>query len=619
MKEFFNNLISSWWGILIICLACAAVWVFLSALLYRVFFKRFYDMLLSLIAIIGLSPLLLLLTILGAIKMKGNPFFVQLRPGKRKKLSGGQYGEEKIFKLLKFRTMTNAKDRNGNLLPDEKRLTKYGKFLRSTSLDELPELFNIFIGNMSIVGPRPLLVRYLPYYTDTERHRHDIRPGLTGLAQVNGRNYNSWETTFGFDVEYLRRSSLLFDVKIILKTVYKVIKKGDVTTTTQGAGVDNKGHRVYDALDIERVKKKERKEIGSNFWQIDLEDNNKNLEIGVSNIYSTTFYKSGRNAIKALCKVLSFADKKVLLPVFTCETVIAPFLSENWNVDFYDISPNLQVNENSLCEKIESFRPSVILFHSYFGFDTLNNLKNKIDELKSKGIIIIEDITQSLFSEFEKTNADYFVASLRKFFAVPNGGIIQTNREQILIDKKVHDSEIDDVAVRAFELKRKYIEECDENVDKEMFRCEYKKLNELISDNAEIEEISPLALTICRNIDKNNLCKRRIENYDYLDSHIKSEYIRVLGPLQSDTVPLYFPLYVNSADERDELQKFMAERKIYCPVIWPIPNNLTVLTENSKYIYNHILCVPIDQRYDLNDMRIIVKAFDDYWLKGERQ
>ena len=152
-----------------------------------------------------------------------------------------------------------------------------------------------------------------------------------------------------------------------------------------------------------------------------------------------------------------------------------------------------------------------------------------------------------------------------------------------------------------------------------MFRCEYKKLNELISDNAEIEEISPLALTICRNIDKNNLCKRRIENYDYLDSHIKSEYIRVLGPLQSDTVPLYFPLYVNSADERDELQKFMAERKIYCPVIWPIPNNLTVLTENSKYIYNHILCVPIDQRYDLNDMRIIVKAFDDYWLKGERQ
>ena len=180
MKEFFNNLISSWWGILIICLACAAVWVLLSALLYRVFFKRFYDMLLSLIAIIGLSPLLLLLTILGAIKMKGNPFFVQLRPGKRKKLSGGQYGEEKIFKLLKFRTMTNAKDRNGNLLPDEKRLTKYGKFLRSTSLDELPELFNIFIGNMSIVGPRPLLVKDLAFMTDQQRRRHKVRQGLTG-------------------------------------------------------------------------------------------------------------------------------------------------------------------------------------------------------------------------------------------------------------------------------------------------------------------------------------------------------------------------------------------------------------------------------------------------------
>ena len=176
-------LYTTWYGILIICLLSIIVLLILSALLYRQFFKRFYDFLLSLIAIVVLSPLLLILTIVGAIVMKGNPFFTQLRPGKN----------EKIFKLIKFRTMTNAKDKDGNLLPDEKRLVKYGKFLRSTSLDELPELFNIFIGNMAIVGPRPLLVRYLERYNEEQHHRHDVRPGLTGYAQAHGRNAISWD------------------------------------------------------------------------------------------------------------------------------------------------------------------------------------------------------------------------------------------------------------------------------------------------------------------------------------------------------------------------------------------------------------------------------------------
>ncbi|MBQ9734553.1 MAG: sugar transferase, partial [Clostridia bacterium] len=151
LKDFLTTLTAEWWGILIICVLALAVWLLLSALLYRVFFKRFYDIVLSGLALLVLSPILLILIVLGAIKMKGNPFFTQLRPGKINKKTG----KEKIFKLIKFRTMTNAKDENGNLLPDDKRLTRYGKILRSTSLDELPELINIFIGNMSIVGPRP--------------------------------------------------------------------------------------------------------------------------------------------------------------------------------------------------------------------------------------------------------------------------------------------------------------------------------------------------------------------------------------------------------------------------------------------------------------------------------
>lgn len=186
------------------------------------YIKRILDIISSLLAIIILSPLLGVLTVIGAFEMKGNPFFTQERPGK----------DEKIFKLVKFRTMTNAKDENGELLSDAERLTKYGKFLRKTSLDELPELFNILKGDMSVIGPRPLLVQYLPYYTEKEKHRHDVRPGLTGLAQVNGRNSLDWEHRFECDVEYVENLSFFSDVKILLKTIQKVIQRSDVAEDT---------------------------------------------------------------------------------------------------------------------------------------------------------------------------------------------------------------------------------------------------------------------------------------------------------------------------------------------------------------------------------------------------
>lgn len=211
-----------WWQILLLCLGGLIVWIALSALLYKWFFKRFYDVLLSGLAILVLSPVLLLLTVLGAIKMKGNPFFTQERPGKN----------EKIFKLIKFRTMTCEKDETGKLLPDKKRLTSYGTFLRNSSLDELPELLNIFVGHMSIVGPRPLLVKYLPLYNEEQRHRHDVRPGLTGLAQAKGRNSFTWEERFELDVSYVRGISLLLDLKIVLWTALKVFKKEGISSDT---------------------------------------------------------------------------------------------------------------------------------------------------------------------------------------------------------------------------------------------------------------------------------------------------------------------------------------------------------------------------------------------------
>lgn len=205
--------------------------------MYRKFFKRILDFTVSLVALIVLSPVFLVLTVLGAVKMKGNPFFTQLRPGK----------DEKIFKLIKFRSMTCQKDENGNLLPDDLRLTRYGKLLRSTSLDELPELINILKGDMSLVGPRPLLVEYLPYYTPEERHRHDVRPGLTGLAQVNGRNAISWDTKLGYDVQYVEDITFSKDVAILLQTVVKVFNRSDIfvgSEFTVGKFIDQRKARI---------------------------------------------------------------------------------------------------------------------------------------------------------------------------------------------------------------------------------------------------------------------------------------------------------------------------------------------------------------------------------------
>lgn len=188
--------------------------------MYRKYIKRILDFTLSLIALIVLSPILLITAILVKIKLGSPIIFKQQRPGKN----------EKIFTLYKFRTMTDKKDEEGNLLPDEQRLTKFGKILRSTSIDELPELINILKGDMAIVGPRPQLIRDMLFMTDEQRKRHDVRQGLTGLAQVNGRNNLTWEEKIEYDLEYIKNITFLNDVKIIFKTIGKVFKREDIET-----------------------------------------------------------------------------------------------------------------------------------------------------------------------------------------------------------------------------------------------------------------------------------------------------------------------------------------------------------------------------------------------------
>jgi undecaprenyl phosphate N,N'-diacetylbacillosamine 1-phosphate transferase len=189
--------------------------------IYKRFIKRLMDIVLSLLAIIILSPVLLIVALLVRVKLGSPVIFKQKRPGLN----------EKIFKLYKFRTMTDEKDENGELQPNHIRLTKLGRILRATSLDELPELFNILKGDMSIIGPRPLLIEYLPLYNEKQKHRHDVRPGLSGLAQVNGRNAISWEEKFDYDIDYVENLTFLLDFKIILKTFFKVLKREGINRT----------------------------------------------------------------------------------------------------------------------------------------------------------------------------------------------------------------------------------------------------------------------------------------------------------------------------------------------------------------------------------------------------
>lgn len=211
--------------------------------MYKKYIKRLLDIVISFCSLIILSPVILIVAILVRIKLGTPVIFRQERPGK----------DGKIFRLYKFRSMSNKKDEAGNLLLDEERLTKFGRILRATSLDELPELVNILKGEMSLIGPRPLSVMYLPYYNEQEKHRHDVRPGLTGLAQINGRNAINWEERFAYDLEYINNITFMNDLKILFKTFYKVIKKEDVVVRGEGTVIDFDDYRQ---MQIDENKKK---------------------------------------------------------------------------------------------------------------------------------------------------------------------------------------------------------------------------------------------------------------------------------------------------------------------------------------------------------------------------
>lgn len=387
---------TTWWGILIICVVCLAVWLLLSALLYKPFFKRFYDIVLGAIAVIVFSPLLLCLTVSGAIAMKGNPFFIQRRPGKRKRLSKkqcasrgvpfGTYGEEKIIKLIKFRTMTQQKDADGNLLPDEARLNKYGKILRSTSLDELPSLLNIAKGDISIVGPRPLLVKYLPLYSEEQRHRHDVRPGLTGLAQVRGRNALSWNDKFKFDLDYVNKITLWRDVKIIFLTVLKVFTRSGISqdgqaTMEEFTGNDNLQNESYNILILSAGR---RVELVKCFQNARDRLNLRGKVVAADIVESAP--------------ALRFADESIIIPKIKSENYIDALISTCKEKEIALIVPTIDTELEILAkskEKIEKNSQARVLVSDYASTAACCNKIETVRVLEKHGFGYPQVITES--------------------------------------------------------------------------------------------------------------------------------------------------------------------------------------------------------------------------------
>lgn len=344
-------------------------------------------------------------------------------------------------------------------------------------------------------------------------------------------------------------------------------------------------------------------EIGSNFWETEcLENNNNNTLWWKQNDFNIEYYKSGRNAIKAFCKNLG-KKKKVAIPAYTCDTVIQPFLDEKWDVFFYKINKDLSICYQSLEDVVNSNKPDVILFHSYFGFNTYCNIEN-INNYKEQGIVIVEDLTQSLFSSHLLEMADYYVTSFRKFIAIADGGALISKKNIVNLPICESDDRIVATALSAFETKGKYFENGNSEL-KVSYRKKYEELNSLISNNEQLMRMSDYSLSIIDNCNVQLITEARQKNYEYLIHEIEKINIveRVLNLSTDKCTPLYFPVYVR---ERANVQKYLAEHNVYCPIIWPKSKSIVFNDEDVDYMYDNMLCIPIDQRYSIDDMKKVV-------------
>ena len=566
--------------------------------LYRTVFKRMLDILLSVFALIVLSPLLLITAILVRIKLGSPVVFKQARPGMN----------EKIFFLYKFRSMTNEVGEDGRLLPDAQRLTKFGKFLRASSLDELLELVNILRGEMSIVGPRPLSIYYLPHYPADLRRRHEVRPGLTGLAQVNGRNNLPWDERFKFDIKYVENLSFMLDVKIILDTVFKVIKRADVSVRGTAKVKDYGPYRILqeEVNGGRKLAGMTYSEIGSYYWLDKQQSESYSGDITwLPSVEDSSFTFSGRSAIDVALKDIlrNHNISKVLVPSYCCVSMLQSFIDRGLRIEFYEIEYD---NKTFTYHVPDADCHTIVLIMSYFGLD-VSDAHEIIEVLHNNEAVIIEDITHSLLSSIPSSEySDYLVASLRKWFSIPTGGWVG-KRGGTLAEKPDIDSNhaVED-KIAGMQEKYEYLTG---HVDsKENFLLIQSKFDNDLIHVDRMLKIDDTSLGILTALDIEAIIEKRRRNTSYLISGLDDLNDRVLTiptvNLDSDT-PIFLPIFMETK-ERDGLRNHLIEMGIYCPVHWPEVMGAPVGVRTNEL---SLIC---DQRYTEGDMQAIVDVIHEW-------
>ena len=568
---------------------------------YGRYLKRWLDIFLAGLALILCSPILAITAILVRVKLGSPVVFKQARPGMH----------EKIFFLYKFRSMTNAVGADGRLLPDSQRLTKFGKFLRASSLDELLELVNILRGDMSIVGPRPLSIYYLPHYPEKFRRRHDVRPGLTGLAAVNGRNNLPWDERLALDIQYVEKLSFLLDVKIVLKTALKVLKHADIAVRGTTKVKDYGPYRILKEESNGGVRMGEMtySEIGSYFW-LDGQERQLSAAPGwLPPVADSAFTFSGRNAIEvALRDILKTRSvRRVLAPSYCCVSMLQSFIDHGLAVDFYEVGFR---DGGFAYQTAVADEHTVVLVMSYFGLSVAAEQK-AIEAFKSTGAAVIEDVTHSLLRSVPASNgSDYLVASLRKWFAVPTGGWVG-KRDGALSEKPSLDGN-PAVAEKIAGMREKFDYLSGKVASKENFLLTQAKFDNDLIHVDRMLKLDDTSLGILGGTDIASVVERRRRNVEVLLDGLKDLTGKGLMlpavDLSQDT-PLFLPVFL-ATSARDALRKHLVSRGIYCPVHWPEVMGASVGVRANEL---SLIC---DQRYSEGDMRVIANEIHS-WFRGD--
>lgn len=345
-------------------------------------------------------------------------------------------------------------------------------------------------------------------------------------------------------------------------------------------------------------------EIGSNFYITKLPKTQRSIQANEDIL----FLDSGRSAIRLVLKTIELEEKVAILPAYTCSTVIEPFFDDGYKIFYYDINEDMTINITKLEELVNKVNPKIVLVHSYFGKDTLQNARKYFKKLKDDGVYIIEDITQVLLNDnLDTETADFILGSIRKWFAIPDGGFLKNNsNKSIKYEKMTENENFVKKQIEAQRTKALYVENLDKNTKNKYMEL-FKESKEILDKNRDIYEISTVSKNILAETNIDFIKERRNNNYNYLNEKIKKfDFIKSpLGKMKANEIPLYYPILVNNS--RKELQRFMAEANIYLPIIWPKSNEyLKNYKFNCDSIYKKMICIPCDQRYDIKDMERII-------------